>query len=455
MTAIITTQTRVFNASQIKASFEPGQPSQYLFIGKPAAWDNELIPDVPADSIKTVNDARLDMISLKRISSADVSHGTHRRNWSYGNRYDFYRDDYGQAGVQGISLDGLPTTPAGLYEANFFVINDQYDVYKCMWNNNGAPSTIQPTGYSTQEFNTADGYTWKYMFTLSANDVLKYLTKDFIPVMTLSANPGTSSPYYTQWQVQEAAISGDIRRAVVLTQGSGYTPSSALPVTIKGDGVGAVANAMTDVDGKVTSINFVTPGTGYSWAEITIPSPGTGATAKVIISPKGGHGSDPVDELGGFFIIINSVLSSDSTDFINGVDYRKIGLIRSPNIFGTTTPATAFTLAAYRKAAITTVSGAFVNGETITGSISGATATAIYHDTIASELYYGKNKGNTGVLVSGDILTGSVSGATATVSSLTDPEVDTLSGDIIYLEHRYPISHQQGQQEDIKVVLEC
>ena len=72
MTAIITTQTRVFNASQIKASFEPGHPSQYLFIGNPAAWDNELIPDVPSDSIKTVNDARLDMISSKLISSADV-----------------------------------------------------------------------------------------------------------------------------------------------------------------------------------------------------------------------------------------------------------------------------------------------------------------------------------------------------------------------------------------------
>ena len=58
----------------------------------------------------------------------------------------------------------------------------------------------------------------------------------------------------------------------------------------------------------------------------------SGAELDVIIPPKGGHGKNAVEELGGFYVMINTSLegteSSNSGDFSVANDFRKITLIR-------------------------------------------------------------------------------------------------------------------------------
>ena len=456
MTAIITSQTRTFNAARVKSAFGVSEPSQYLFIGKPTAWANDNIPDQPADSLETVNNARRDMTSLKRIMESDTALGIYRRNWAYGKYYDFYRHDYGSVGVFGINLDtGAPTTPGGLYEANFFVMNDQYGVYKCMWNANGAASTVMPTGTSTEEFSTADGYVWKYMYTISSNDAIKFVTSDFIPVKTLESNPGSSNSYYSQWLVQDSAIGGRINRAVVMSRGTGYPVSTTIPVTVKGDGTGAVANALTNSSGQVSSIVFTSAGAGYSWAEIEVPAPGSGVVISVIASPAQGHGYDPVSELGGFFVIINTVLTpNEGADFIVSNEYRKVGILRKPTIFGTTTPLVSSTAAAYYKISVNSTTENYLNDETVSGVTSGASATLIkYSDSGVLAVY--KERGDSGNFTVGENIVGATSGAVATITQIVNPEVDVWTGEVIYLEHRLPVSRQDGQEEDIKIVIEC
>ena len=54
-------------------------------------------------------------------------------------------------------------------------------------------STVKPTGTVSTSLvtdfryrcSTGDGYIWKYMYTVSASDTIKFVTNDFIPVKTL------------------------------------------------------------------------------------------------------------------------------------------------------------------------------------------------------------------------------------------------------------------------------
>ena len=48
------------------------------------------------------------------------------------------------------------------------------------------PSTVEPTGTSTTVQTLADGYKWKYMYTLSASQQSNFLSTDFMAVETNS-----------------------------------------------------------------------------------------------------------------------------------------------------------------------------------------------------------------------------------------------------------------------------
>ena len=73
---------------------------------------------------------------------------------------------------------------------------------------------------------------------------------------------------------------------------------------------------------------------------------GSGAELDVIIPPKGGHGFNAVEELGGFFVMLNTSLegteSTNSGDFTGSAnDFRKITLIKDPqNAAGSVASAT-------------------------------------------------------------------------------------------------------------------
>ena len=53
---------------------------------------------------------------------------------------------------------------------------------------------------------------------------------------------------------------------------------------------------------------------------------------------KGGHGFDPFEELGGFFIILNTSFegaeTANSGDFTTQNDFRRVALIRDPKSGG-------------------------------------------------------------------------------------------------------------------------
>jgi hypothetical protein len=405
------------------------------------------------------------MIAMKRIQSSDVSHAILRRDWTSGKYYDIYRHNYDGSAAQGVDIDaGTSTTRASLFDANFFVITDEYNVYKCIDNRNAAntvaASTTKPTGTSTTAFTTADGYTWKYMYSISAADVLKFVSTDFIPVKTLGTNPGSTDSYYSQYLVEAAAVSGGISNIVVTAGGNGYT--SAPTVTITGDGTGATATA-TITSAAVTAINITAAGTGYSYVVVTLSGgAGTSAAASAIVSPRGGHGADAIEELGGFYVIMNVRLeyADGSGDFPVDNDYRRIGIVKDPLLFGTTTLATTSTLKATPALIFNAgVTGTFSVDEVITQATTGATGRVVSWDSTTRTLRYIKQQGvqNNIAFQATYNVTGAGSSAVGTVATsggLANPEVAIDSGDIIYFENRRPINRASDQLEDIKIVVE-
>ena len=85
-------------------------------------------------------------------------------------------------------------------------------------------------------------------------------------------------------------------------------------IPIRGDGSGGLATVVVG-GGQVTSVTVTTPGTGYTFATISnsqIVAAGatslSGSELDVIIPPKGGHGANAREELGGFFVMMNTSL---------------------------------------------------------------------------------------------------------------------------------------------------
>lgn len=162
----------------------------------------------------------------------------------------------------------------------------------------------------------------------------------------ISSGPGSGQ----QRVITGYTVSGSTRRVIV------DTPFSTAPTTsskyeisplvqVSGDGSGATARAVVNASSNtIQSVEIVDRGEGYTYATVTITG-NTGvinvssnstttntATAKVIISPKGGHGSNAAAELNSRYVGISSefdsTLSGDKV--VDENDFRVVGILKDP-----------------------------------------------------------------------------------------------------------------------------
>ena len=424
MASLVTSKFRVHNAQQFAEAFsETSNTVMYLFIGKNTTFPNDNSPPTPVNSTANIEYTPWrDMYAAKRITTSDVTHAIDRYDWTSGTVYDQYDDQ-----------------DTDLLEDDFYVMTEDYNVYKCLFNASATASTTKPTGVSTSPFTTADGYIWKYMYTVTTAKALKFLTNDYIPVQTLASDDGTD-----QWDVQTAAVDGGIHVIKVTAGGSGYATAPA--VTITGDGTGATANS-TITANVVTSVTITAAGTGYTRASVSFASGAAAATA--IISPKGGHGADAVEELGGKFIMLNVRLDgNESNTFSVANEFRQVGIVRDPYLYGTTTRAVASSFRQSFKYQLSGISGTFTVDETITSGSNTASLIEFTTPSIFTTLPLNLPFANT------TSVTGGTSGATGTIAAITTPGLQPYTGDLLYVENRVPIARADDQIEDVKLVIQ-
>ena len=488
MPAIITNKFRINNAEQFSESFSEASPEvYYLGIGRPQAFATQTRGDLrtenqgtdsasitPADSIIEEFNTFDDLLAVKKITSSDASFVIPRRNWVTSTVYDYYRHDYGNRITGTTSIQTANSGATTLFDATFYVLTTARNVYKCLDNNGNAASTIEPTGTSTSVLTTADGYKWKYMYTLSATQQANFLSTDFMAVETNST-------------VSSATVDGAINIVKIKSAGTGGTNGTYTGIAVRGDGSSGTVTVVV-AGGSVTSVTITNAGTGYTIAYIrnadivTAGATGlTGAEIDVIIPPKGGHGFNAVKELGGFFVMLNVSLegteSTNTGDFTAENDFRRIVLIRNP--FSGGSAASASTLRATKaiRIAASPTPGTFQTDEEINQATTGAVGKVVEWDATNRILHYIQTRfndegvdsnGNRTAFSGANVITGQTSGATGTPSAVAsetadqitftngyrDTELDRHKGDVLYIENRAPITRAADQTENIKLVIE-
>lgn len=523
MAAIITDQIRILNAKTFLKEVTDPDKSYYVFVGLPNPFDYDLDWDVsppsPKDSFEQENSYWDSMISLKRIKNEDVKQVIRRIDWVSGITYDMYRNNIDRNNL--ASQSGATS----LYSSNYYVMNSDYRVYICLQNGSdpenpkGKPSLDEPR-FTDLEPRSAgpsgDGYIWKYLYTISPSDVIKFDSTNYIPVPR-DWETNSDSAFIRS----NATNGGQIKTIVIKNRGQNLgLPNQVYPrIPIKGDGEGALATIVVNNNSQVESITVSNGGSGYTFGTVDLREggfpvdEGINPIFEVVIPPKGGHGYDIYRELGASTILMYSRIENDiqDPDFIIGNEISRVGVVANPMEYGSDTVLTkdkATCLGAIKFPRGSYESASFPSDSIITQTVGlGSTAIGrvISFDRVTGVLKYWQDKtmagfntvdgsanpsskygfylnkftaspttgGNLNIIGQnstvaidtsfGSLLSPGIStvinnrtyflGQTF-IKGLADPEVKKYSGDIIYVDNRPPITRSQNQKEDIKVILQ-
>lgn len=428
MTKIVTeniSRTNIDNFRRVLSS--PEKDILYLFIGKPNPWEDDQSVPAPKDTQQSVAEIWDEMIGMKLVSPGSIRNVVKRINWEKFKVYAQY--------------DNLDTE---LKNKEFYVLNSKNEVFKCISNNNGSESLQEPIGKNLNIITLSDGYRWKYLYTISTLEQLRFLTSKWMPVSS-------------DEDVLSSAKDGAIEH--ILINSGGIDHSFFAKLNVKGDGAGADIIPRSSV-GVIQTFNYANVGIGYRYADLEIEdTSGRFSNLRAIISPVGGHGYSPEKELFSEHIMINSKIEyfEGVGDFPSDVKYRRLGLIKNPlqtngNI------ANASSMSALYKVELNQAFGDFENNEYIEGEISKANAYVITNTFTEGNgiISYIQTKDLTDNFLKfqvGENIIGKKSGATGKVKQLKFPEVRHDTGDIIYVENISPITRLSDQSENLHIVL--
>jgi len=516
MAAIVTDQFRILNASNFVDNVTDSNNSYYVFVGlsNPTTsgfgrkTDFNTDTPSPIDSFDYMNFVGDNMSFGKKVTSDNIRRLVRKITWARGTKYEMYRHDYSNENKS-------PTTGSSrLYDANYYVMNSDFKVYVCI--DNGS-SGISSTGNASLDEPTftdlepskagtsGDGYLWKYLFTVSPSDIIKFDSTDFISV---SNNWSSSSDA----QIEAVRNNGDsdvnnnqIKKVYIDNQGNGYTNGTGQEVAILGDGSGGKV-VIDVVNNKITNAVVSSGGKGYTYGIVDLGAIGnTSASVKAklipIIPPSKGHGHDIYKELGSDRVLVFARFDTSTTnDFPVNTSFSQIGILKNPTSIGSTNLFTDPTFSSVGALKFTSFNVEPKVGEILSQNVTGGTAkgfvaafdnetkvvkfvqdrsntlnpssfdatdyvgVSTFSQVLAFESNSNSVAGNQGFNATIDTgFTGVSTNPTGTklisldtqfTQGIANPEINKKSGDIVYLDNRPLISRNARQKEDVKIILE-
>ena len=515
MAAIVTDQFRILNASNFVDNVTDSNNSYYVFVGlsNPTtsgfgrATDFNTDTPSPTDNVNYMNFVGDNMSFGKKVTSDNVRRLVRKISWTRGTKYEMYRHDYSLTNRSPI------TGSTRLYDANYYVMNTDYKVYICIDNGSSGISTTGNASLDEPTFTdlepskagtSGDGYLWKYLFTVSPSDIIKFDSTDFISV----SNSWSSS---TDSQIAAVRDNGDsdvnnnqIKKVYIDNQGVGYANGTGQEVNILGDGTGGKV-VVDVVNGKVTNAVVSAGGKGYTYGMVDLGAIGnTSASTKAslipIIPPSKGHGSDIYKELGSDRVLVFARFDTSTTnDFPVNTSFSQIGILKNPTSIGSTSTFTDPTFSSVGALKFRTTTGTPTIGNSVTQVVTGGTAKGFVaaYDVDTKVLKFVQDRSNVlnqtsfdttdyvGVStfakvhafasntnqVNSSGFTGSIDTGFTGVSTnptgtklisldtqftqgVSNPEINKKSGDIVYLDNRPLITRNARQKEDVKIILE-
>lgn len=301
-------------AESVYNEFLSRRSNFYYFIGRALRWGVEETPDTPLPTRDYEYETRNNIITVKRVNVKDVSFVIPRIDWTAGVVYDQYDPNYSSSFT---SSNGATS----LKQATFYVLTSTFGVYKCLFNNSGAQSTIEPFGTDVSPVTYADGYIWKYMYTVPLSARNRFLTADFIPVQR-----SVDNAFYSN---------GEISSVVIDNPGSGYLGNALVTLSVGGNFIGRPGNVVANLtpvlsdSGQFLDIIIDNPGNNYSNATITITDvSGTGTSFIKGVSNVGilntGSGYTPA-------VRNNTIVSIRTTGVVQPLANAVVSPVYSPN----------------------------------------------------------------------------------------------------------------------------
>lgn len=325
---ILTVNHYINEIDSFIADIRDTRNSYYVFVGRPQPWANSSGGDddssvlVANGSVSqyelTVYD---DLVYGKLINTDDVSYMIPRVNWTSGTVYSRYDQD-----------------DPSLFDKQFYVMNDNFEVYKCINNNRGAASTVRPSLTSTEgTFITSDGYVWKFMFKISSAANTKFTSNKYIPV---TANN----------DVANNAIPGTIDSVVIRSGGSNYKAYETGYIQAFIDNKTIQLPNTSSIYNNFYTNSSIYLRSGYGSGQIKEIQTYNGVTKRLVVSA-----SDPFD------IFTHMELKDITGSLIEGqLVYQKIDIVQ-----------------------ILYTKGYFNVGDTVIQTYSGATGTVLTSNSLA------------------------------------------------------------------------
>ena len=519
MSAIVTDQFRILNASNFVDSIDSANNSYYVTVGLPnpaivgygrsTTWNTN--PPTPLDNLASNSHAGDVVLYGKRITGANVRRIVRKIDWVAGSRYEMYRDDYS------VTSPAPITNASRLYDSNYYVVNEDYRVYICIENGSNGENLKGNVSLDQPKFtdlepsragDSGDGYIWKYLYTISPSDIIKFDSTDYI---TVPNNWSTSTDSQIR-AVRESADStsndNQIKTVYIADKGNNYANGIGQEFDLIGDGTGG--KVRVDVQGgRVTNTTVVSGGRDYSYALVdlgSINSSTTGSSAHLvpIIPPTKGHGFDIYTELGTDRVLVYARFDDSTKDFPVDTSFAQVSIVKNPTKVGTSdiyTENTFSGLFSLKLVDDNNLVGKPKVGEEIEQPLNVGKArgwVASYDDetkvlkyfsdrslffnrtTLDHQDYAGisTNGRNYSFSSSGGTITGKISGFTGSIDSgfsgittnptgtklinlgvdftngIAVPEINKGSGEVIYLDNRSSIARNPRQKEDLKIILE-
>ena len=192
MSAFVTDQFRILNAGSFVESISNNSYYAFLGLSNPTPgsvgfgrtdnWDTSTTNN-PVDNFQYLSHYRDTSLFGKKITSENARRVIRKVEWVANTPYDMYRHDYRQGNESPVSKT------VRLYDANYYVVTSEFKVYICIDNGSSGidptvtGSTIEPTQTDTEPpVAGSDGYRWKYLFSISPSDVIKFDSTEYITV---------------------------------------------------------------------------------------------------------------------------------------------------------------------------------------------------------------------------------------------------------------------------------
>ena len=313
----VVSNTKLFNIRNSIDYYNPIRDlanSQYYVF---TARHTPLVTSYPQTITDSVNETEYqifeELIFGKLVTTNDVKQMVDRYDWVSGTVYTAYDD-----------------ADANLYTKNFFTVsyeNGAYHVFKCIQNAGGIASTSQPklseTAADDESYMTADGYFWKYMYSVDSTTFSKFATTAYIPIVVNTS-------------VNEFSTNGSINSILVTSGGNNYVSFSSgffTNISIGGNIlIHGISNGSANTGFYTGSAVYIASGTGAGQVrsiidynviansyQITVDSaftPQPDLTSAYQIAPKvnvlgDGYGAKAIS-------IVNGINAIDRVEVISG-----------------------------------------------------------------------------------------------------------------------------------------